>query len=107
VLFCLHQVPDLMARDIVKLSGRPKNSISRAVNAHLVRGLIVEAPDGRGRGIPLRLTPAGRGLVDRIIPLFVAREETMLSTLSAAERATLDALLKKMALRRDGWATPY
>jgi MarR family transcriptional regulator, temperature-dependent positive regulator of motility len=107
VLFCLYQVPGLLARDIVRLCGRPKNSISRAVNANLARKLITEAPEAGRRGIPLRLTADGDALVRQIVPLFVAREATMLATLSDSERTLLDQLLRKLALRRDGWDTPY
>jgi MarR family transcriptional regulator, temperature-dependent positive regulator of motility len=105
VLFCLDVTPGLMARDVVQLSGRPKNSISRAVAAVVDKGLVMEAKDAGGRGQPLRLTAAGRSMVAAIRPLFQAREDQMLAHLTAGERSTLQALLRKLTARDDDWST--
>lgn len=107
VMFCLSRIPGLLARDIVTLCGRPKNSISRAVNAVMARRLVREEADGVGRARPLVLTETGRAMVEEIVPLFREREDSLLSTLSAEERRTLDALLRKLALRGDGWDAVY
>lgn len=103
VLFCLSQVPGLLARDIVALSGRPKNSISRAVAANVARGLVTAGEDKPGRAQPLVLTEAGQALVTEILPLFVVREAAMLSPLDPGEQATLAELLTKLSIRSDGW----
>jgi MarR family transcriptional regulator, temperature-dependent positive regulator of motility len=107
VLYCVRQVPGLLARDIVVLSGRPKNSISRAVNANLALGLIANGPTGEHGRRPLKLTDKGAALLAQVLPLFKQREADMLAVLSADEQRTFDALLRKMALRTDDWARPY
>jgi MarR family transcriptional regulator, temperature-dependent positive regulator of motility len=107
VMYCLRQIGGLLARDIAFLSGRPKNSISRAVNLNLTLGLIAydgTSPDG---GRPLRLTGEGEALLNEVLPLFRARESSMLSVLTASERQLFDSLLRKLSIRTDDWAKAY
>ena len=52
-------------------------------------------PDDR-RGTLVRLTAAGRRMIDRALPDHVAGEERLLAPLSAAERRTFDVLLRKL-----------
>jgi MarR family transcriptional regulator, temperature-dependent positive regulator of motility len=106
-LFCLHQLPGLRARDIVAICGRPKNSISRAVNGLLGKGYLQRSDADSGRGQPLSLTAAGQEIVQQIIPLFVSREVQMLDPLTAAERQTLDTILGKLCFRNDDWNAAY
>lgn len=56
------------------------------------------SPDDR-RSLLVILTPAGRRLVDEAVTAHVANETRILSGLSAAERRTLDQLLRTL-LRR-------
>jgi len=108
VMFCLMLEPGLLARDIVAICGRPKNSISRAVNALLRRGHLVEdGPPSQGRGRPLRLSEAGEAIARAILPLFERREAAMLSPLTAEETETFDRLLAKLSIRSDGWDGSY
>lgn len=107
VLFCLLQTPRLLAKDIVAICGRPKNSISRAVNALIGRGLIQADLKASGRGQPLTLTAAGETIAKDILPLFIHRERQMLEPLDAEERAQFDRLLGKLCLRDDGWDRVY
>lgn len=63
------------------------------------RGLIERLPWERdGRVVLLQLTPAGTALVDRAFPRFLERDRELLNGLSAAEQATLAALLRKVAV---------
>lgn len=104
VVFCLRLLGELTAQDIVDITGRPKNSISRSVNAMLEKGYIIRRVDPHNaRRSPLRLTRAGEALYDDVLPLFQAREAAMLAPLSPRERETLNKLLTKLATRDDGW----
>lgn len=107
VMFLLMLRPGLIARDIVALCGRPKNSISRAVATLGRRGYVIAEPNGGGRGQPLRLSGEGEATAREILPLFEEREEAMLSPLTPDERKVFDGLLGKLALRSDGWDQVY
>ena len=104
-LLCLSHCGSLTAQDISNMTGRPKNSVSRAVHKLVGRGLIsrVAAPQDP-RQAQLDLLPAGRAMLDRTLPLFVDREAGMLAPLSAEERQQFDSLLTKLVHRTDGWA---
>jgi DNA-binding MarR family transcriptional regulator len=60
-------------------------------------GLVERRPDpGDRRGTLVRLTPAGKRLIDRAVDAHVANEESLLEPLSAAEARALDNLLRKL-----------
>jgi len=62
------------------------------------RGLIRrEAAQGDGRSRMVTLTPAGRRLVDTILPEHVANEDSLVRGLSDDDRAELAALLERLA----------
>jgi DNA-binding MarR family transcriptional regulator len=63
-------------------------------------GLVERAadPDDR-RGTRVRLMPRGKALIDRAIAVHVENEATLLAGLTAAERGTLDGLLRKLLER--------
>ena len=104
ILFCLKLLGELTAQDIVEITGRPKNSISRAVTAMVDRGFVSRRVDpDNGRRAPMLLTRAGEEIYDATVGLFQDCEAAMLSTLDAEERATLDGLLDKLARRDDAW----
>lgn len=104
-LFCLLHCGSLTAQDISNMTGRPKNSLSRAVHRLVARGLItrIAAPKDP-RQAQLDLSDQGRELLERIMPRFQEREAAMLSPLSAAEQREFDRLLGKLVHRSDGWA---
>jgi DNA-binding MarR family transcriptional regulator len=99
LLLCLSHYPVLTAQDISRLTGRPRNSISRAVHRMLAVGYIerVADPDDK-RQAHLSVTPAGRALHDRIAELMVDRQNEVLAGLDVNERQLLAALLRKAAL---------
>lgn len=108
VVFCLAHAPGISAAEICAATGRPKNSISRAVGRLLRDGRIAGRRDAQdGRATLLDLTEAGRVLYESLLPDFRAREERMLAPLSAAERAELDRLLGKLVHRDDDWAEVF
>lgn len=74
-----------------------KISVSRAAAALIDRGLIVARDNpGDGRSHLLALTSSGRSLYDEIAPLALAMEAELLANFSAAERAQLVALLRRI-----------
>ena len=103
LLFCLSSVPDLTAQDVADITGRPRNSISRAVHRMLEEGYLTRSPDpDDGRQALLRITPKGRRLHKEIVQRFVVRQEALLGVLSADERGDLDRLLGKLIAGRFG-----
>jgi DNA-binding MarR family transcriptional regulator len=60
-------------------------------------GMIERRPDPHDRrGTLVRLTRRGKSVIDRALETHVANEERLLGALTAAERRTLDALLKSL-----------
>lgn len=99
LLACLSHFDVLTAQDVARISGRPRNTISRAVHRMLDEGFLDRAPDpDDGRQSRLRITPSGRALHDRISGYLHRRQEEVLAVLSADERKTFTRLLKKVAL---------
>ena len=97
LLFCLSHIDELTAQDVADMTGRPRNSISRAVHRMLADGYLTRSPDPEdGRQALLRITSKGLELHRRIVPQFVAREERILSALDGDERRQLDRLLAKL-----------
>ena len=93
ILACLHDFGPLAAKHVCALTGRPKNSVSRAVSRLIRRGLIGSRSDLRDRRQNvLRIEAEGRDLYGRILPRFVAREAAMLAPLSEGERTFGTAL---------------
>lgn len=99
LIHALSVAPQMTAQEVAHLSGRPRNSISRAVHRMVDKGYVLRVPDpDDGRQATLTITETGRALVARILPLFEKRQEELLGVLSAGERATLDRLLDKLYL---------
>jgi MarR family transcriptional regulator, temperature-dependent positive regulator of motility len=106
VMFCLAHCGSLTAQDISNMTGRPKNSLSRAVHRLLARGFITRVAAARDpRQALLDLTELGFAAFRRILPRFRMREEAMLEPLTEAERREFDRLLGKLVHRSDGWAS--
>jgi len=99
LLACLSHFDVLTAQDVARISGRPRNTISRAVHRMLDVGFLDRAPDpDDGRQSRLRITPSGRALHDRISGYLNRRQEEVLEALSSDERKTFATLLKKAAV---------
>jgi DNA-binding MarR family transcriptional regulator len=79
------------ARDLVALTALDKVQVSRAVAELDARGWLTRAGDDRDRRVQvLRLTEAGSDAFRTLVPLLVARQETLLHSLSPQDRAALD-----------------
>lgn len=99
LLLCLSHFPVLNAQDVSRLTGRPRNSISRAVNRMLKEGYIERAPDpDDGRQAKLTITLSGRKLHKRVATQMEHTQEKVLNALTPGERKTLVKLLHKTAL---------
>ena len=104
VLYCLGEQGGLMARDVVRASGLPKNSVSRAVTDLIAKGLVVADANGADRRAKsLDLTEHGAALVAELLIAFEARQADLVAALTTAERAALHDLLSKMARHMPDW----
>ncbi|QWG11282.1 winged helix DNA-binding protein [Bradyrhizobium sediminis] len=97
VLAALAANRQMAAKDVAGYTTLDKMSVSRAVAALETKAYLTreEDPADRRNKI-LRLTPAGRALYQKIVPLARARERHILDALTSAERAALDVIMKKL-----------
>lgn len=99
VLAWLNQCDVLTAKQIRDATRMDKARVSRAVQSLVERELISRNPNEQDqRAHHLRLTEAGRALLNQLLPEAQAWEASLLATLSNAER---DALLQAMAKLED------
>jgi DNA-binding MarR family transcriptional regulator len=91
VLAALAQLGEVRTAAVMESSTLDKMQVSRAVGRMERDGLLARSPDPEdGRGYLLRLTPAGRALHRRVVPMVQAREAFLLEALTPEERAALD-----------------
>ncbi len=106
ILYAIGLREGITAEDIGSSSSQPRNTLSRAVNGLVRRGLISRVLDKKdGRRRLLYITGAGRQILDETVPLMMAREEALLDVLSIEERETLNHLMTKMILSKTTWPT--
>jgi DNA-binding MarR family transcriptional regulator len=104
VTICLSITNAATAQEIVRYTGRPKNSVSRAVASLEERGCLRRDTDASDRrSSRLSLTARGRRLFDNIAAYFVKRDELLLGPLSDQERRDLNRLLNKIAAPSADW----
>lgn len=85
--------PTELYRGLMRTSGAMTNRLQRLERS----GLIERAPDpGDGRGLLVRLTPQGLDLVDEIAPQHMESERRLLAHLTAEDRETLEAVLRRL-----------
>jgi DNA-binding MarR family transcriptional regulator len=83
---------ELMHAMLISSAGVTKR-LDRLVGA----GLVARRPDPDDRrGTLVRLTRKGKASIDRAVEAHVARQEAVVSVLTAGERRTLDSLLRKL-----------
>lgn len=107
ILYCLQHMPGLVAQDICRVTGQPKNSISRAVSDLLTKGYVKRGtdPDDK-RAKPLQLTDTGRSVLASVAPIVKARQDAMRNALSDTERDQFDRLIRKIVFAMPDWVTP-
>jgi DNA-binding MarR family transcriptional regulator len=108
VLLCLSQMGVLTATQIIEACGQPRASVSRAVKSLIKeRRIVARTSPEDARHQLLQITRGGERILETVMPLFVQRHRELLSVLSAGEREELERILRKLALRNDGWTRPY
>ncbi|MEQ1614749.1 MAG: MarR family winged helix-turn-helix transcriptional regulator, partial [Hyphomicrobiaceae bacterium] len=106
VLYAVGLKDGITADDVAASSARPKNTLSRAVNALIAKRLLTRLEDAVDRRRKrLYLTRQGRRIVTDTVPKFVAQEKAMIGVLSGAEQQTLNRLLTKIVLSQNAWPT--
>lgn len=106
VLYAIGLKEGITAEEIAASSARPKNTLSRAINALIAKGMVFRLQDRDDRRLlSLHLTRAGARVVGETVPLFVAQEKAMAAALTPAEQSTLHRLLTKLILNKDTWPT--
>ncbi|GLJ79427.1 MarR family transcriptional regulator [Microbacterium imperiale] len=84
------------------------SAVAQRLNRLESLGFVSRHPDPvDGRGKIVRLTPAGREIVERVLPDHLETEREVLAPLSAVDRATLAELLSRLVTgRSDGDGEP-
>lgn len=104
ILFCLANYGPLTAKSISDVLGRPKNSISRAVERLLQRDLIRRKKvESDRRHTLLTIEQAGIAMIKKTTAMFRVREAEMLRSLSSVERTALDQILAKLMGDAEYW----
>ena len=103
VMAVLGQTPGLSAREVAARTAMDKVRVSRAVANLMRKKRVARAGDAKdGRGSRLSLTRQGTAIYDEIVPLALHLEAVFLAALSPNERATLGALMDKLARQVGG-----
>jgi DNA-binding MarR family transcriptional regulator len=98
VIVCLSISEATTAQQVVRYTARPKNSISRAVAALEVRGLIRRsAHPTDGRASALSLTAGGRRCYRQLGACFSQGDSQMIESLTEQEQHELLRLIGKIA----------
>ncbi|MBD0669889.1 MarR family winged helix-turn-helix transcriptional regulator [Streptomyces sp. CBMA156] len=88
---------ELNARALLKSAMVTSGAITNRVDRLSAKGLVERNPCPTDRrAVLVRLTPAGKELIDGAMDGHVRNEERILSALDEDERARLDALLRKL-----------
>jgi DNA-binding MarR family transcriptional regulator len=104
VATCLSITNATSAQEIVRYTGRPKNSVSRAVTSLEERGFLRRDSDASDRrSSRLSLTARGRRLFEQIAACLVERDTLMLRALSERERHAFNRLLNKLSAPSADW----
>ncbi|MFF4383334.1 MarR family winged helix-turn-helix transcriptional regulator [Kitasatospora sp. NPDC001547] len=90
---------ELNARALLKSAMVTSGAITNRVDRLSAKGLVERNPCPTDRrAVLVRLTPAGKDLIDGALAGHVRNEERILSALDAEERTRLDALLRKLLI---------
>ncbi|MGF1425274.1 MarR family winged helix-turn-helix transcriptional regulator [Kitasatospora sp. LaBMicrA B282] len=92
---------ELSAGTLLKSAMVTSGAITNRVDRLSAKGLVERHPSPTDRrAVLIRLTPAGRTLVDDILQGHIENEEQLISALSPEERTQLGALLRKLLASR-------
>ncbi len=100
VLVTLGQYGEMTGKAIGAHSHMHKTKVSRAVALLETRGLVTRRANRTDmRESPLSLTPAGREIYRDLAPIALAFAQRLVAPLAAADRETLDRVLKVLTDR--------
>jgi DNA-binding MarR family transcriptional regulator len=100
VLAALAETGAMKTTHVIEHTTLDKMQVSRAVKQLACDGYLDRTGDpDDGRGYVLQLTPQGRTLYRKVVPMVQAREAFLLEDLTPEERAALDSALRKVWLR--------
>ncbi|MFF2553432.1 MarR family winged helix-turn-helix transcriptional regulator [Nocardia sp. NPDC058058] len=89
----------LTAGALNKAAMRTSGAITNRIDRLTAKGLVARIPDPDDRrAIRVNLTPEGRTLVDKVLPLHMVNEERLLAALSPADRDQLNPLLRTLTI---------
>jgi DNA-binding MarR family transcriptional regulator len=92
---------------LVRATGVTSGTMTNRVDRLTARGLVEREDDPTDRrGVRVRLTAAGRQVVDDALVDLLAAERTLLEALPERQRATLAADLRRLLAPHDAVATP-
>lgn len=104
ILFCLADAGPMTGTDVCRITGRPRNSVSRCAERLLRRKLINARPGASDKRMTtFEILPAGRKLYRSMLPYFQEAEEQMFSGLTGVERGVLDKVLTKLVGEHSKW----
>jgi len=90
--------------ELARAAGMDKSQMSRVVAGLTKKRIVVRETDASdGRGIRLSLTARGGSLYRKLIHAAAERNDAFLGCLTAKERATLDAIMAKLANEARGF----
>jgi DNA-binding MarR family transcriptional regulator len=90
--------------ELARAAGMDKGQMSRVVSGLTRRKIVFRRTDiNDGRGIRLSLTRSGRALYQKLIGAAAERNRAFLGCLTAKERATLEAIMTKLAHEARGF----
>ena len=88
---------ELTAGDLMRTAMVTSGAITQRLDRLEAHGLVRRGPHpGDGRVVVVTLTPAGRELVDRVLPDHLATEQRLLAALSPQQRTALADLLRTL-----------
>jgi DNA-binding MarR family transcriptional regulator len=98
VMVCLSITTASTAQEIVRYTGRPKNSISRAVSGLEADGFLRRTTHPHdSRAVTLTLTAKGRRMAEQLAGRAARHDARLLADLSGAEQHELIRLLNSLA----------
>ncbi|MBL4597564.1 MAG: MarR family transcriptional regulator [Rhizobiaceae bacterium] len=98
VLFVLSHRDCLMAWEICRMTGLPKNNISRGIQKLETKGLISRSPDPKdARRAMVTTTEKGHILFDKLLAAYTKRADGFLSLLDENDKADLDRIMVKLS----------
>ncbi len=98
VLCTINECADCQVRDIVEATGIDEPSVRGIIERLKWRELLdVRHEPGDARHLDIRLTPAGRTIIDTVTPLAAQISELTFGDLAEDERATITTLLRRLS----------